>query len=159
MGRSCKIAPFDWQCCPSILIYVRHYNVSLGLIKPDACSHALYCSISLSKGLPTVTHFTRKLSLSTCTARDGVIALSICQSVGGHKKENFERIRNACSFFLQCISIKLKEITCTHFTNKNRTKSCEKQGFCSLSKLSSKAAPQFQYFLLLFTVALYSKYM
>jgi len=33
-------------------------------------------------------------------------------------------------------------------------KSCEKQVFCSLSKLLNKTTPQFQYFLLLFMVAL-----
>jgi len=41
-----------------------------------------------------------------CAARGRVIALSVCQSVSGHINEHIEQIRNACSFFLQCISNK-----------------------------------------------------
>ena len=42
----------------------------------------------------------------TCAARGRVIALSVSLSVSGHKNGHFEHIRNACSFFLQCISNK-----------------------------------------------------
>ena len=85
----------------------------------------------------------------TCATRGRVIGLSVCQWT---QKWALERIRNACNFFLQHISYKWKNYTL--FTTRIVRRVVKSEFFCSLSKLSNKTIPQFQYFLLLFTVAL-----
>jgi len=65
-----------------------------------------------------------------CAARGRVIALSVCQSVSGHINEHIEQIRNACSFFLQCISNKWKN---------NLNTPHKQESYDELSKLLNKS--------------------